>query len=170
MAIIEVDFTGVTSGAGFLEPGMYQAQVEKVEQRDGANYPGLKWTWTSIERDTYGQQADDFTSLAPKALWKFKGILEAFGAEIPQSMLRFDTDRLIGKKAYIRVVNEPWTGSDGEEHPSSKVDRVMKIPAAVQPNGNEERAQKAKATADFEPLPVQPADDFEFGDETKIPF
>ena len=49
MAIIEADFTGVTSGAGFLEPGTYRAEVENVAQVEGRNYPGLKWTWRSVE-------------------------------------------------------------------------------------------------------------------------
>ena len=58
MPVIEVDFTGVTSGAGFLEPGTYRARVENVVRVDGRNYPGLKWTWTSVEPDTLGMQAD----------------------------------------------------------------------------------------------------------------
>ena len=86
MAVIEVDFTGVES-SGFLAPGAYEAQVQNIELRDGRNYPGLKFTWVSTESDTDGQRADQFVSLAPKALWKFKGILEAFGAEIPQSLM-----------------------------------------------------------------------------------
>lgn len=75
MAVIEVDFTGVESSGGFLAPGAYEAQVQNIELRDGRNYPGLKFTWVSTESDTDGQRADQFVSLAPKALWKFKGIL-----------------------------------------------------------------------------------------------
>ncbi len=171
MAIVEVDFTGVTSGAGFLEPGVYRAQVESVEQRDGKNYPGLSWTWSSVEPDTQGQRADLFTSLSPKALWVLKGILEAFGAEIPQSAMRFDTNRLVGKQAMIKVINEPWTDAAGEEHPSSKVERVWAAPGAAAQTLHEIDVRpgvapqhKVKATA---PLPDEPID---FGDEDDIPF
>jgi hypothetical protein len=164
MAIIEVDFTGVTSGAGFLEPGVYRAQVESVEQRDGKNYPGLSWTWSSVEPDTQGQRADLFTSLSPKALWVLKGILEAFGAEIPQSAMRFETNKLVGKQAMIKVINEPWTDAAGEEHPSSKVERVFKpLSTSQPPNGN------GKAKAASEPLPAEP-DGLDFGDDEDIPF
>lgn len=161
MPVIEVDFTGVTSGAGFLEPGTYRAQVENVARVEGRNYPGLKWTWRSTEPDTLGMQADQFTSLSPKSLWVLKGILEAFGAEIPQSALRFDTDKLIGKKAFVRVINETWTDADGNEHPSSKVDRVMKIPNGEAP-GNIQAAPLKAAPA--------PVGDVDFGNDEDVPF
>lgn len=145
MPVIEVDFTGVETGAGFLAPGAYEAEVVAVESRDGKNYPGLKFTWASVEPETEGQRSDMWLSLAPKALWKFKGVLEAFGAEIPQSLMRFNTDRLIGKRAVIQVIDEPWTDSEGVSHPSSKV-------ATVHPSRN----GKAKA----EPIQQVPASDF----------
>lgn len=173
MAIIEVDFTGVTSGAGYLEPGTYRAQVESVDRVEGRNYPGLKWTWRSVEDASYGQQADQFISLAPKALFVLKGALEALGAKIPQSVLRFDTDKLIGKKAFIRVVNEPWTDSAGVERPSSKVDRVLSVPNAVPDNGSGQAEFKVKAPASLmtaKAAPLGEADDVDFGDESDIPF
>lgn len=173
MAIIEADFTGVTSGAGFLEPGTYRAEVENVAQVEGRNYPGLKWTWRSVEDASYGQQADQFTSLSPKALWVLKGILEALGAEIPQSVVRLDTDRLIGRTAFIHVVNEPWVGSDGEEHPSSRVDRVLSVPGAVPGNGESQAEFKVKAPASLATAKAAPLGDFkdvDFGDEAHIPF
>lgn len=124
MGVITVDFTNVDTGAGFLDPGVYRAQVEAVREQDGRNYPGLKFTWASVEPETEGQRADMFVSLAPQALWKFKQILEALGGQVPQSTVRLDTDRLIGKKAVIHVVHEPWTDSEGVQRHSSKVDVV----------------------------------------------
>lgn len=164
MPVIEVDFTGVETGAGFLAPGAYEAEVVAVESRDGKNYPGLKFTWASVEPETEGQRSDMWLSLAPKALWKFKGVLEAFGAEIPQSMMRFNTDRLIGKRAMIQVVDEPWTDSEGVSHPSSKV-------ATVHPSRN----GKAKAelirqapASDFAPVPAGSMEDVT--EDSDIPF
>ena len=159
MAVIEVDFTGVESSGGFLAPGAYEAQVQNIELRDGRNYPGLKFTWVSTESDTNGQRADQFVSLAPKALWKFKGILEAFGAEIPQSLMRFDTDRLIGKRAVIRVIDEPWTDAEGVTHSSSKVDTVHPSRA--------DKAPQAKPSDLDNPLPPEPVD---MAEDEDIPF
>lgn len=175
MPVIEVDFTGVESGAGFLEPGVYRAQVEKVESREGANYPGLSWTWSSIEPETFGQRSNLFTSLSPKSLWVLKGILEAFGAEIPQSAMRLNTDKLIGKKALIKVINEPWTDAAGESHDSSKIDRVFKIQGETQPSGNGGQSQKARPLVSAaRQLDERPApDDYsqpDFDDDPSIPF
>lgn len=160
MAIIEVDFTNVETGAGFLEPGLYQARVEKVDKTTGKNYDGLKWSWSSIESETHGQRADLFTSLAPQSLWVLKGILEAFGAEIPQSALRLDTDRWIGKKALIKVIHEPWTDSEGNEKTSSKVDKVFPI---------QKTADEPPPMHDPDFAPIEP-DGSESIDEDDIPF
>ena len=165
MAIVEVDFTGVQTGAGFLEPGLYRAQVEKVDKTTGKNYDGLKWTWSSIEPETHGQRADLFTSLAPQSLWVLKGILVAFGAEIPQSAMRFDTDKLIGKKALIKVFHEPWTDSDGNEKKSSKIDKVFAIEkTTVEP--------ESPLMNDPGFAPNEPDGDIDFGDDDSdgIPF
>ena len=41
MPVIEVDFTGVETGAGFLAPGAYEAEVVKVESPRRQKLPGL---------------------------------------------------------------------------------------------------------------------------------
>lgn len=133
MVVITVDFTNVETGAGFLEPGVYRAQVEAVREQEGRNYPGLKFTWASIEPETEGQRADMFVSLAPQSLWRFKQVIEALGGRVPQSIVRVDTDRLVGKRAVIRVVHEPWTDSEGVQRYSSKVDAVHALKEGVQP-------------------------------------
>lgn len=165
MAIVEVDFTDVQTGAGFLEPGLYRAQVEAVEKREGRSYPGLKWTWASIEPETMGQRADGFTSLAPQSLWVLKGILEAFGVEVPQSALRFDTEKLIGKRALIKVYHEPWTDGEGNQKTSSKVDKVF----AITKDGNGQKAAEPAPPSDL--TPARDYKDVEFeDDDDSIPF
>ncbi len=126
MPIVTVDFTDVESG-GYLAPGAYEAEVQAVREQDGRNYPGLKFTWASIEPETEGQRADMFVSLAPQALWKFKQILDALGGQVPKSLVRLDTDKLIGKRALIHVLHEPWTDAEGARHTSSKVESVFPL-------------------------------------------
>ena len=127
MVVVTVDFTDVDSG-GYLAPGTYQAEVLAVREHEGRNYPGLKFTWSSIEPETEGQRADMFVSLAPQSLWKFKRVIEALGGQVPKAMVRLDTDRLVGKRALIHVVHEPWTDAEGVRRSSAKVEAVFPLP------------------------------------------
>jgi|AMWB02.1.fsa_nt_gi hypothetical protein len=164
MVVVNVDFTDVDSSS-FLAPGTYRAKVAAVEQRDGSNYPGLKWTWESIEPETAGQKSDMFLSLAPKALWKLKNTIEALGRAVPKSALKINTDQFIGKVATITVIDEPWTDAEGKLHHSSKIDTVFRA-----------TPENAPETAKQEPEPEEapPADysdiDFGGGDGDDIPF
>lgn len=127
MPVITVDFTDVESG-GYLAPGSYRAEVLAVREQEGRNYPGLRFTWASIEPATEGQRADMFVSLAPQSLWKFKQVIEALGGQVPKSVVRIDTDRLIGKRAVIHVIHEPWTDAEGVQRFSAKVQAVFPLP------------------------------------------
>lgn len=161
MPIIDVDFTGVETSAGFLPPGAYQAQIVAVEQRQGREYPGLKITWASVESATEGMRADQFISLAPRALWKLKGMLEDLGSEIPQSTLRLNTDRWIGKVATIKVINEPWIDSAGESHDSSKVDTTFRATG--------DRSTVAPA-GEYKEVPNSPEPASSYAEDDDIPF
>ena len=70
------------------------------------------------------------TSLADNALWKLKRTLEALGAEIPQSKLRLDTEKFVGRLGLIHVVDEPYVGSDGVSRSSYKIQDVFQASRA----------------------------------------
>jgi len=67
-------------------------------------------------------------SLAPQALWKLKQVIEALGGQVPKALVRLDTDRLVGKRALIRVIHEPWTDAEGVRRFSAKVEAVFPLP------------------------------------------
>lgn len=73
--------------------------------------------------------------------------------------MRFDTDRLIGKRAVIRVIDEPWTDAEGVTHSSSKVDTVHPSRA--------DKAPQAKPSDLDNPLPPEPVD---MAEDEDIPF
>ncbi len=158
MPVITADFSDVDSG-GALPPGAHRAEVVAVREQDGRNYPGLKFTWASIDPETEGQRADQFVSLAPQALWKFKQILEALGGQVPKAVVRLDTDRLIGKRAHIYVAHEPWTDAEGVQHFSAKVQNVLPLSRTAEP-------------AETTPAQTEPPSEVDAGEEIEydIPF
>lgn len=140
MPNIDLDFTDVETSGGYLVPGVYRARVDKVEQKDGANYPGLKLSFVSEESDTYGQRSELFVSLSPKAMWKVYLTLEALGVPVAKERQRLNTDKLVGLMGMVKVINDPWTDSEGKVHDSSKVESVFPVigdgakPAAAAPD------------------------------------
>lgn len=131
MTVLNVDFTGVESGAGYLPAGSYKARVKSIEVKSGNKADYLNWCFVSIEPGSEGGVGYLMTSLADNALWKLKGVLEALGAEIPQSKLKLDTDKFIGRVGTIHVVDDPYTGSDGVTRSSYKIQDVF--PCTDQP-------------------------------------
>lgn len=133
MATIDLDFTDVETSGGYLAPGVYCARVDKCEQKDGANHPGLKLSFASEEAETYGQRSEMFLSLSPKALWKVYLTLEALGVPVAKERQRLNTDKLVGLTGMVKVINDPWTDSEGKVHDSSKVESVFPVIGAAKP-------------------------------------
>lgn len=165
MAILNLDFTGVETQAGFLPPGVYRARVAKVDHVDGRNYPGLKFVFESTESETEGMRSEMFLSLAPQALWKLKLTLESLGAEIPQSKVKINTDNFVGRVGRIEVVNEPWTDAEGNSHDSSKVSKVWKAGGEAAGEATSEEGESPP------PSDLTPADEFkgiDFSDDDDL--
>ena len=125
MSVLNVDFTDVETGAGYLPAGAYRARVQSIEVKAGQQADYLNWCFVSVEPGTEGMVGYLKTSLADKALWKLKRTLEALGAEIPQSKLRLDTEKFVGRMGFIHVVDEPYVGSDGVSRSSYKIQDVF---------------------------------------------
>lgn len=136
-----IDFTN-TSGSGRLKEGTYRARLDQVEEKDGREYPLWVWTFTSLEPETAGRQSQHTTSLSPKAACYIRFTLEALGAEVPASMADVDTDQFIGREAMILVGQDgTFTGQDGQEYPSYKIQRLFPIV------GNSELVQVPERTS-----------------------
>lgn len=125
MSVLNIDFSDVETGGGYLPAGSYRARVQSIEVKEGQKADYLNWCFVSEEPGTEGMVAYLKTSLADNALWKLKRTLEALGAEIPQSKLRIDTDKFVGRLGLIHVVDEPYVGSDGVTRSSFKIQDVF---------------------------------------------
>lgn len=109
---IKVDFTGVDVRT-LLAEGQYHAKVLEITQEDGNEYPYLKWVFEVISNDkTNGAKLFYNTSLAPKALWNLRNLLETLGVETPASEVELDTDEYIGLELMLRVEHETYEGKD----------------------------------------------------------
>lgn len=148
MTVVNVDFTDVETGAGYLPAGSYRARVQSIEVKAGQQADYLNWCFVSVEPGTEGMVGYLKTSLADKALWKLKRTLEALGAEIPQSKLRLDTEKFIGRLGLIHVADEPYVGSDGVSRSSFKIQDVFTAPPSIA----ETMADEMTAPADDDPL------------------
>ena len=148
MSVLNVDFTDVETGAGYLPAGSYRARAQSIEVKAGQQADYLNWCFVSIEPGTEGMVGYLKTSLADKALWKLKRTLEALGAEIPQSKLRLDTEKFVGRMGVIHVVDEPYVGSDGVSRSSFKISDVFPAPRSLP----ETMADEATAPVDADPL------------------
>ena len=131
MTIINVDMTEVETGAGYLPAGSYRARVQSIEVKEGQKADYLNWCFVSIDPGTEGMVGYLKTSLADNALWKLKRTLESLGAEIPQSKLRLDTEKFVGRLGLIHVVDEPYVGSDGVSRSSYKIQDVFQASKSI---------------------------------------
>ena len=113
-----IDFSDVQS-TRYLQPGIYNAVVEGIEEREGRQAPLFVWTFC----DDTGARSTITTSLSAAALWKLQEVLTAFGVDATGRMKLSlaKLKRLIGRPAIIEVAAEE--GADGKTY--SKITRVM---------------------------------------------
>jgi len=145
MTVVNVDFTDVETGAGYLPAGSYRARVQSIDIKEGQKADYLNWCFVSIDPGTEGMVGYLKTSLADNALWKLKRTLEALGAEIPQSKLRLDTEKFIGRLGLIHVIDEPYVGSDGVNRSSFKIQDVFSAPKTIDQTMTDEAAAPVEA-------------------------
>jgi hypothetical protein len=155
----DMDFTG-TEGSGYLKDGTYRARLESVEERDGREYPLWVWTFVSLEPETAGRKSQITTSLSPKAAFFVRQVLEGLGVTVPGSMASINTDHYLGREAMILVAADgTFTGKDGQEHDSYKIQRVF-------PDMDAGTTQEPRRADESDPLLPE---DFQTG-EDDIPF
>lgn len=157
MPVADIDFTG-TDGVGRLSDGHYHARLDKVEAKDGREWPLWVWTFTSLEPETAGRQGQYTTSLSPKAAVFVRRVIEALGAEVPASMARINTDHYIGREAMILVAQDGvYEGKDGNEYPNYKVQSVFPLVGD-------------QAPAPMSAPPVSDRDAVQFSSDWDLPF
>jgi hypothetical protein len=115
---IHIDMTGVSEGGTFavLEPGIYDAHVDKIEMSANKGQSGYHYltfvyqTDDSVKRNIWSNY-----SLSPQALWRLKLDLTRLGVEIPDGEFDFEPNDVVGTKCRVRVSKKPHYSRPGEE-------------------------------------------------------
>ena len=107
---MKVDMTGVESYSRCPE-GQFPAKLIKLEECSiqGSGDDGLKAKFEVTGGSGKGRNVFETFSLAEKALWKLKMMLEAMGMKAVGKMT-LDLDKLEGKSVGIEVVHDEYNG------------------------------------------------------------
>ena len=140
---VNVDFSDV-KGFEPIPQGTYSAIIENVELRDSKSTEGnqnINWEFTVNDGGEFdGRKLFMTTSLAPKALFRLKGVMESLGFEASEA-LSFDFDdetkqviepELIGRTVTVKVSQDTYQG-----RLVNRVDDVVggDVPVAAGSNG-----------------------------------
>jgi len=106
---IEIDMTGVEGGGRLCPEGIHKVQVEDVTPEISASSekPYLAWKFRTAD-GSYRLYHN--TSLQPQALFNLKQVLIALGVEVPNSIMRLNLDKVVGRKCYVEVEHETYEG------------------------------------------------------------
>ena len=181
MAKITVDFSNVKERGEFnpqnLHEGDYHATIKNAvltESKQGN--PQVLFT---ISPDQHPRASYPYyCGLDEKQLWKLRNVIQAVGMKAPKSKISIDTDRLIGKKLGIELVDDEYDGrmksvinavftsdSVNEGDPSEEPDEDFD-----DDDEDEAPAPKAKARKKVEPVVEEDDDeDDEDDDEEEEP-
>lgn len=110
---ISLDFTNVSSGFEVLPEGNYDATVAKVEVRNtkSGDSQYLNFEWDVIDENGKERKVWDIASLKPQALWKLKGIMEAFGM-ITEGSIDLDPEEFVGQSAVLELAIDTYNGKE----------------------------------------------------------
>lgn len=110
------DFTNVSDDFEILPKGKYvvylfDVDLKKTQKKDDMYVLILK----VAEGEYKGRQLFFNLPVMPQTMWKIKETLEAFGVEVPKSVLSIDFDELLGKKVVANVDHREYQGKDRED-------------------------------------------------------
>ena len=107
--IIEIDMTGVEGGGRLCPEGIHKVQVEEITPETSASSgkPYLAWKFRTAD-GSYRLYHN--TSLQPQALFNLKQVLIALGVEVPNSVMKLNLDKVVGRKCYVEVEHEIYEG------------------------------------------------------------
>lgn len=101
----EVEAATAAVGGYLLPEGRYAAQLNKVSEENGEQYPYWVWEFHNIHDEEGNRRAGrqwNNTSLSPKSVGFLKAVFEAFGYTSDS-----DTDEMLGEWVGLYLVQEP---------------------------------------------------------------
>lgn len=125
---ISVDLSGVEGDFPLLSEGPATLTVVAITEEEGqeSGQPYLKWEMDGEGDDGSKGKVWENTSLQPQALFKLRGMLEAFGFEIPDKAMDIDLDELIGCQCGGDIVHEEY-----KNKPKAKVENYFALEEAA---------------------------------------
>lgn len=144
---MKVDMTGVESYSRCPE-GQFSAKLVKLEECSiqGSGDDGLKAKFEVTSGSGKGSNVFETFSLAEKALWKLKMMLEAMGMKAVGKMT-LDLDKLEGKSVGIEVVHDEYNGRK-----QAKIAQYLKLSELEDTEADEDDEDDDDEDEDEEPV------------------
>lgn len=144
---MKVDMTGVESYSRCPE-GQFPAKLVKLEECSiqGSGDDGLKAKFEVTSGSGKGSNIFETFSLAEKALWKLKMMLEAMGMKAVGKMT-LDLDKLEGKSVGIEVVHDEYNGRK-----QAKIAQYLKLSELENTEADEDDEDDDDEDEDEEPV------------------
>jgi hypothetical protein len=141
-----VDEAEAASGSYLLPEGRYAAQLLKVDEKEGQEYPYWTWEYGNLH-DKAGEAKPgrqwNNTSLSPKSFGFLKATFEAFGYTTDS-----DTEEMIGEWVVLYLVQEPINKGPRTGQLRNAVQSVFEFdPDEFDFDPSSFTAEKAKAAA-----------------------
>lgn len=147
MPRITVDFSDVQDFE-VLPKGDYPIVVDKVEMRDGTEYPYLNWQLKVSEGEHKDRLLWIITSFSPKALFRLKDILENLG--VFSEELDIEVDEETGLVTKPELIGLPGVAVCSqrvyEGKPQTQVDTILGVSGAAKSTGKGASPQKKAAS------------------------
>ena len=151
---MKVDMTGVESYSRCPE-GQFPAKLVQLEECtiQGSGDDGLKAKFEVTGGSGKGSNVFETFSLAEKALWKLKMLLEAMGLKA-NGKITLDLDKLEGKSVGIEVVHDEYNGRK-----QAKIAQYLKLSELEDTEADEDDEDDDNEDEDEEPVkkPVKKA-------------
>lgn len=113
-----------------VTPGTYLAQVEDVDASDlnREKKPQMRVELRLLDNGAEGQTLIERLTLDPSsgAMFRTVGFLSALGIPTPRKKIKFDENRLVGRKLMVEVADNEWNG-----RVTSQVGAWLKLNAAA---------------------------------------
>jgi|WetSurMetagenome_2_1015567.scaffolds.fasta_scaffold18445_5 hypothetical protein len=108
---LSIDFSGVEARV-LVPEGDYKVKPTEVTKEDGNEFPYLAWTFEITDGKFAEKNLYTNTSLAPKALWNLRSLLEAMGIEVPDGVMELDLKGIISEAGefFVTVEHEKYEG------------------------------------------------------------
>jgi hypothetical protein len=114
--IINVDFTGVTTGGGrvHIPEGDYGVKLASIKNKKGTDsgktYLEAQFTTNQGEKKGLNKKLYHNFSLQKQSLWNLRNFLESCGKTVPSKAVKLNVSNLVGLECACTVVDEDYQG------------------------------------------------------------